>query len=106
MIATAERILEVTDDSLVRVRARGAIGFARQRIGDLAAAVEACDAALAELGDTARDDTTVAVRLQLLADKAQLLFLQGHYIHQAAIGAEMLPLAEALGTPRALQDAH
>jgi class 3 adenylate cyclase/tetratricopeptide (TPR) repeat protein len=106
MLATSERLLELTDDPIRRARARTSIGEGRQRTGDLAGAVDACDGALAELDRAPVQSDTAAVRLQLLSDKTYLLFLQGRYVEQAAIGAEMLPLARAVGTPRALQQAH
>jgi len=106
VVETSERILSLAHDPLLRARAGSSIGDARQRVGDLAGATDACDHALAELDGISEQTETVSARLQLLSDKTYLLFLQGRYSEQAAIGAEMLPIAHRLGTPLALQQAH
>jgi class 3 adenylate cyclase/tetratricopeptide (TPR) repeat protein len=106
VVETSERILSLAHDPLLRARTGSFISDARQRVGDFAAAEDACDSALAELDGIAEQTDTAPARLQLLSDKTYLLFLQGRYEEQAAIGAEMLPIARAIGTPRALQNAH
>jgi len=47
-----------------------------------------------------------ALRLQILADKGYLLFLQGRYDEQVEIGATMLPVARQLGELGPLQRTH
>jgi tetratricopeptide (TPR) repeat protein len=106
MIATAERILELAEDPLLRARARSAIGEARQRTGDMAAAVDACDGALADLDGAPRQPETASARLTVLGDKQYLLFLQARFRDQTVVCEEMLSIAEELGTPRAIEDAH
>ena len=106
LVETCERLLARADDPLLRARARGWIGHARQRMGDTETAVLECDTALAELEAVPQVPEVTAARLRLLTDKAYLLFLRGHFAEQAAIGAEMLSAAEALARPKPLEWAH
>jgi class 3 adenylate cyclase/tetratricopeptide (TPR) repeat protein len=106
LIETCERMLAVSADRLQRAKAYSSISHARQRLGDLQAAEDACDSALRELsGVPARPEVTIA-EIQILADKAYLLFLQGRYEEQADIGAAMLPVASNLGLPDPLWRTH
>jgi class 3 adenylate cyclase/tetratricopeptide (TPR) repeat protein len=106
VIATCERILTLTDDPLKRAIAHTSIGQARQRVGDMAAAERSCDAASKELEGLPDRPEVAALRLQILADKGYLLFLQGRYDEQFEIGAVMLPVARQLGELGPIQRTH
>ncbi len=106
LIATCERILACTVDPIVRAQARGSLGHARQRLNDTAAAIRECDSALAELASVADRPDAIPTRLDVLTDKAYLLFLQGRFEEQSALGTEMLAIAHQLGLPKPLQWAH
>lgn len=106
LVATCERVLALSDEPLRRARALGWIGHARQRTADTEAAVQNCDRALAELERALGRPEVTAARLRLLTDKGYLMFLLGRFSEHAAIGAEMLPIAEALGQLKPIQWAH
>ena len=106
LIETCQQVLDLTDEPLRRARARGWIGHSKQRVGDTAAAIHECDAALAELQGAPTEPSVVVARLRLVTDKAYILFLQGRFGEQLALGSEMLPIALELGQPKPLQWAH
>ena len=106
LVETCERLLARAADPLLRARARGWIGHAKQRMGDTETAVLECDTALAELQAAPQLPEVTTARLRLLTDKAYLLFLRGRFAEQAEIGAEMLSAAEALGSSRPLEWSH
>ncbi len=106
LIDTCRRVLALTDDPLRRARARGWIGHALQRTGDTMTAAQECDAALEELQHAPSHPEVATTRLGLLSDKAYLLFLQGRFTEQHAVGAEMLASAVELGLPRGIRWAH
>lgn len=106
LVTTSERVLALADDPLRRARAFGWIGHARQRTAETEAAVQNCDRALAELERASSRPEVTAARVRFLADKGYMMFLLGRFGEHTAIGAEMLPIAEALGELKPIQLAH
>lgn len=105
-IVDAERILQVATDPVQRARAGGAIGYARQLMGDTAGAMAAFQAALAGLDGAGERADAIVPRFRLRTEIGYLWFLAGRFKDMLAQGQELVRTAEPHDQPLILFWAH
>jgi DNA-binding SARP family transcriptional activator/Tfp pilus assembly protein PilF len=105
-IRTFQAVLELSDDPLRRARAHGAIGRARQQIGETDAALAAFESGLAEIDRPGDTPETTDIRIGLTSDRAYAHLLQGRFTSALRAGQEILAVAERTDRPRLVSRGH
>ena len=99
-IDTSRSILELTEDPMVRARARAEIASSLNHVGEPTAALQEADLGLAELGAGPTGTASDVVRSHLLALKAYGRFFEGRFAQLLEVGDDMYAAADALQQPR------
>ena len=105
-IATGRQIVALSADRSRRARAHNMIGRALLQTGDHAGAIAQFEAGLVELQGAPPGPDNMAARLHLMYQQTFPIFLQGRPDVGLRLGEQMLALAEELGQPRFLSNAH
>lgn len=106
LMVDAERLLQAVDDPARRARARNAVGYARQLTGDLAGALDAFEAGLAEIEAAGDRPDAVVPGFHLRIERGYLWFLEGRFQQMLRQGEELVRNAEVHGQPLLLFWAH